>query len=221
MNYPYSLLPQTWQWVLYALYGAAMLAVLIKTPWRRLLDNENSHVFLGSCVGLTVMWLIKADGIPGMDYHYLGATLLTLMVGWRLAIIGMSLVLTGMVYDGMSDWHNFPINALLMGVLPVVISQLIHYFVQKKLPNNFFVYIFLTAFFGAGIAVAMSILAASGLLLASGVHALRILALKYLPYTPLMMFPEAFITGMLITMFVALRPNWVVTFDDDRYINGK
>jgi len=221
MNYPYTLLPDIWQWVLYGLYGAIMLAVLIKAPWRRLLDNEASHVFLGACVGLLLMWLIKADGIPGMDYHYLGATLLTLMVGWRLAMVGMSLVLTAMVYNGMTDWHNFPINALLMGVLPVLVSQAIHYGVQKKLPNNFFVYIFLTAFFGAAIAVASSILTASGLLLASDVHTLHALAWKYLPYTPLMMFPEAFITGMLITLFVVLRPNWVLTFDDERYIRGK
>jgi uncharacterized membrane protein len=35
------------------------------------------------------------------------------------------------------------------------------------------------------------------------------------------MFPEAFVTGMLITIFVVYHPDWVKTFDDDRYIKGK
>ena len=42
-----------------------------------------------------------------------------------------------------------------------------------------------------------------------------------LQYIPLFMFPEAFVTGMLISIFVVYRPNWVTTFDDERYIKGK
>lgn len=221
MNYPYHLLPAIWLWAGYAVYGIILLVVLIQAPWRWLMHNQHSHVYLGTCVGLLVLWMIRADGIPGMEYHYLGATLLTLMVGWRLAIIGMSLVLTGMIYNGMSTWAAFPINALLMGVLPVLVSQLFYYIADRKLPNNFFIYIFLAAFFGSAFAVAASVLSASGLLLLSGEHELTVLAQRYMPYTPLIMFAEAFLTGMLITIFVVLCPSWVSTFDDDRYIKGK
>ena len=42
-----------------------------------------------------------------------------------------------------------------------------------------------------------------------------------LQYLPLFMFPEAFVTGMLITIFVVYRPDWVATFDDERYLRGK
>jgi len=29
------------------------------------------------------------------------------------------------------------------------------------------------------------------------------------------------ITGMLISVFVVYKPDWVITFDDERYITGK
>lgn len=221
MNYPYHLLPELWLWIVYALYGAIMLGVIMTAPWRWLLTSAHSHIYLGACVGLLVLWSIRTDGIPGMEYHYLGATLLTLMVGWRLATVGMSLVLTAIIFNGASTWVAFPVNALLMGVIPVVTSQLVYYYVDKKLPNNFFIYIFLVAFFGSALAVASSVLSASGLLMLSGEHALQLMALRYIPYTPLIMFAEAFMTGMLITIFVVMCPSWVSTFDDDRYIKGK
>jgi len=38
---------------------------------------------------------------------------------------------------------------------------------------------------------------------------------------PLIMIPEGAFNGMLITLFVAYRPEWMRTFRDERYINGK
>ena len=47
------------------------------------------------------------------------------------------------------------------------------------------------------------------------------LSQKSLMYTPLFMFPEMFVTGMLISIFVVYKPDWVITFKDSRYITGK
>jgi uncharacterized membrane protein len=38
---------------------------------------------------------------------------------------------------------------------------------------------------------------------------------------PLFMFPEMFVTGMLTSIFVVYKPEWVITFHDERYIIGK
>jgi uncharacterized membrane protein len=32
---------------------------------------------------------------------------------------------------------------------------------------------------------------------------------------------EAMLTGMLVTLAVVYRPQWVATFDDERYIVGR
>jgi len=37
----------------------------------------------------------------------------------------------------------------------------------------------------------------------------------------LLMVPEAFITGIVIALLVAFRPQWVSTFDDNRYLKGR
>ncbi len=36
-----------------------------------------------------------------------------------------------------------------------------------------------------------------------------------------MMFPEAWISGAVIVVLIALRPQWVATFDDARYLRQR
>jgi uncharacterized membrane protein len=33
-----------------------------------------------------------------------------------------------------------------------------------------------------------------------------------------MFFPEAFVNGFVMSVMVGLRPEWVVSFDDDEYL---
>ena len=221
MNYPYGLLPETWHWIAAILYGLILIPTVITAPWQRFQRPEVMHVFLGSCVALLFLWQITTTQFPGLNYHYIGATLLTLMFGWQLALLAFSLVFLGMVLNGSSDWQSLPMNILVMGLVPILVSQLIYRLVDSKLPNHFFIYVFLNAFFGAGIALLAMIGIASSILILGDVYSFSQLASDYYPFVPLMIFPEGFITGMLITIFVVYRPTWVTSFDDDRYIKGK
>ena len=221
MNYPYGLLPDSWHWFAAVLYGLVLLPTLWTAPWKRFQRPETVHVFLGSCVGLLLMWHITTTQFPGLNYHYIGATLLTLMFGWELALIAFSLVFLGMRFNGPSDWQSLPMNILVMGLVPILVSHAIYRLVDGKLPIHFFIYVFLNAFFGAGIALVAMIGVASGILILGDVYSFSQLAHDYYPFIPLMVFPEGFITGMLISIMVAMTPNWVSTFDDLRYLSGK
>ena len=221
MNYPYGLLPDSWHWIAVVLYGLVLVPTLLTAPWKRFQRPETVHVFLGSCVGLLLMWHITTTQFPGLNYHYIGATLLTLMFGWQLALLAFSVVFLGMMLNGTSDWQSLPINILVMGLVPILVSQVIYRLVDGKLPNHFFIYVFLNAFFGAGIALVAVIGVASGLLILGEVYSFDQLAQDYYPFIPLMVFPEGFITGMLISIMVAMAPTWVSTFDDLRYLSGK
>ena len=221
MNYPYGLLPDSWHWIAVVLYGLVLVPTLLTAPWKRFQRPETVHVFLGSCVGLLLMWHITTTQFPGLNYHYIGATLLTLMFGWQLALLAFSLVFLGMMLNGTSDWQSLPMNILVMGLVPILVSQVIYRLVDGKLPNHFFIYVFLNAFFGAGIALVAMIGVASGLLILGEVYSFDQLAQDYYPFIPLMVFPEGFITGMLISIMVAMAPTWVSTFDDLRYLSGK
>jgi len=221
MNYPYGLLPDSWHWFAAVLYGLALIPALFSAPWQRFKRPEIVHVFLGSCVGLLLMWHITTTQFPGLNYHYIGATLLTLMFGWQLALVAFTLVFIGMMFNGSSDWQTLPMNILVMGLVPILVSQTIYRLVDSKLPNHFFIYVFLNAFFGAGFALVAMIGVASGILILGEVYSFEQLAYEYYPFIPLMVFPEGFITGMLISIMVAMTPNWVCTFDDLRYLSGK
>ncbi len=221
MNFPDQLLPQVWLWTADGLYAALLGFASWRAPWKKLLKPSMQHVYFGTCVGLLLLWGLRAGVTPGMGFHLLGATLLTLMFGWPLAIIAISLVLLGAVLDGSAGWHAYALNMLVFGALPVLVSHALYRAVDRWLPNHFFVYIFLCAFLGGALAMTVSGLGAVVVLVGSGTYPFAKLAREYLPFFPLMIFPEALLNGMLMTMLVGLRPQWVVTFDDERYLRPR
>jgi uncharacterized membrane protein len=221
MNIPYELLAPAWHWSAAVVYIALLALAARRAPWARLREESQLHVYLGTCVVLMLLWLIKTPILPGLEYHYLGATLLTLMFGWQLAAIGMSVVLAAMVFNGNVSWASYPLNALVMGFVPVAASHAILRLVERRLPPNFFVYVFIAAYWGAAFAAALAVVAGASVLWLAGVYTFDQLAEKYLPLIVLLVVPEGFITGTLITLMVTLRPAWVGTFDDNRYLKGR
>jgi len=93
--------------------------------------------------------------------------------------------------------------------------------VLRLLPRHFFVYIFINGFFGSALTVFGVGLAATLMLVIAGAYEWDYLATEYLPYFLLLGFSEAWLSGMLITLFVIYRPNWVATFDDSSYLANK
>lgn len=221
MNIPSSLLPETWLWAALLLYGGLLAIAIRLAPWARLGEEVQRHVYLGSCVALMLLWTIKTPILPGIEYHYLGATLLTLMFGWPLAVLGMSVVLAGALLAGGTDWAAYPVNALLMGVVPVAVTHATLRAAERYLPANFFIYVFVVAYWGAALAAAAAVLAASAVLWLADAYTPGQLGEKYSPLLVLLTVPEAFITGMLVTLMVVYRPSWVDSFDDNRYLKGK
>jgi uncharacterized membrane protein len=222
LHIPSALMPGALLWAGNILFLLLLLLAVKIAPWKQLLEQQESqHVFLGAVVILLSVWGIKAGISPGLGFHHLGATLFTLMFGWPLATIGLTITMLASLALQASDWSSLGINSLLSIAIPIIVSYLILKFSQKWLPDNFFIYIFVCAFFGAGVAIAISRLSAIALLSLINAYPNDQLIEESLQYLPLIMFPEAFVTGMLITIFVVYHPDWVSTFDDDRYIKGK
>ena len=207
--------------VIYMLFAIAVLVACFRAPWYHLKESASLNVLLAIVVGVMVIWTLRAGFAPGLDIHFLGTTLLTLMFGWEFAILAITLVLLAHGINNGSSLLAVPGNSLLLGVLPAVVSHAIFRFSDRRLPNNFFIYIFVCAFFGAGAAVASVILVTSALHWLGGVYTWEYLWQNYTRYMPLVMVPEGFITGMLMSLFVAYRPEWVSTFDDSRYLKDK
>ncbi len=208
-------------WIINILYGVVLIAALRMAPWRRLLQNEQLHLFLGTSVVLILLWHVRGAALDELSFHFLGVTTVTLMFGWSFAIIGTSLALIGVTINGSAEWSIFAINELIVGIIPATITQISLVLVRTYLPKNFFIYVLGNGFFTAWIATTIAGYTAAWILVGSGTTSYEHLSNTIIPFFPLIFFPEAFINSWAVTILVCYRPNWIHSFSDDLYIQGK
>jgi uncharacterized membrane protein len=196
--------------------------VLRDITCRTELYQLHSGPFLGGMVALTLLWFLTARSTLGLEYHFHGAMLFTLLYGWRHAFIAMVIIelITSLVGQPFS-FAYFALNNLLFVLLPIYIANRIHTRVEKYLPPNFFVFIFVSAFFGAALSLAAMLVFSTTLLNLLADISWNRLWKDYLIFLPLMMFGEAFMTGMLMTLLALFKPRWVKGFDEKRYFSNK
>lgn len=221
MNLPDTLLGEAWYWMAWAVWLPLFARSLFRAPWALLKESELLNVWLGMIVLVTLIWSLKAGVRPGLTMHLLGATVFTLTFGPHLAFVGLSLVLIGIGLNGEAGFLAYAINALLMAGVGVALSQVIYRLTLRILPQHFFIYIFINGFFGSALTVFGVGLAATILLTVADIYSWDYLASEYLPYFLLLGFSEAWLSGMLMTVFVIYRPGWVATFDDSSYLANK
>ncbi len=220
MNLISDLVPGAWLIPLWLMTGGVFVYMLRRARWDILGQRQNLNVFLAATVVVLGLWLIKTGIKPGLNFHMLGATVLTLMFRPWFALLALALVITGITVQN-GEYRAFPANFLIMGLAPVLVSWGIYRLVDSRLPNHLFIYIFLNAFFAPALAIlSVGILSTSFVALA-GAYPMDYLMEDYLPFYFLMGWAEAFATGMAITLMVVYKPEWVATFDDHRYLIGK
>ena len=197
--------------------GACLAWAARGAPWSRLRDGELLHVFLGTIVGVAMLWSISSavGALPRM--HLLGATLMVLMSGPRLALIGMSAAIALSSTVAPESAAALPVRALAGGVLPVAVSHTVLRACERWLPPNFFVYVFGAAFFGGAAAMVVTGLVTTGVVSARAPATLPADA-PVVAVLLLLGFAEATVTGMLATLMAVYRPRWIGTFSDERYL---
>lgn len=222
MNLPDTLLPTGLAWLFNLLLGLLLGYAAWRAPWRLFLSvPARQHLFLAACLLLVLLWGMRAEVGPGLSIHFLGMTAFCLMFGWPLALLGGAIVMAGYSFLGEAGWTTLGINTLLTSSIPALIAHAMLIISRRHMPANFFVYVFVPGFLAAALGVLASTLLGAGLLLLAGVYDATHLGHDYLPYLPLVMLPEAVLNGMVITTLVAIKPDWVATFDDEVYIRSK
>ena len=168
---------------------------------------------------LVLIWSLVAGVKPGLSLHLLGATVFTLCFGPQLAFIGLSLVTAGVILNGDSSLLVFGVNALLLAGVGVASSAFFYRLFYRVFPKHFFVYVFINGFFAAALNIVVVGLCITAFLAILGIYSWAYLSDEYLPYFFLLAFSEAWLSGMVITVFVLYRPSWVLTFDDSLYLS--
>lgn len=182
-------------------------------PWYKLRGDADAQRVLGMAVlALVAMRGFNTQAVLGVQLHFIGAAVATLMFGWRFALWAMATVsLAARVAD--VAWHGWAFDFIATGALPVLVAHTI-WRMEQRLPANLFVYVFVAAFFGAAISMMASTLFKATVEAMSGAHQ----AAQYLVAMIPMMFGEAFFSGGAMSLVVVYRPQWCASFDDARYL---
>ncbi len=208
--------------LLWALCGTTCLLALRFADWRALRRvPARVHLVLGGVLFCVLLWSLSVRVIEGLSVHLLGMTTLTLILGWRFAILagtlalGIHALVTGLPVAALAaTW-------LLTVAVPATVSRGLVYLLRRVRSRNLFIYM-LGAGFGGGLLSALAVaIAALLLLVAMGRGEWAAEALANLPLLPLIMFPEGFINGMVVTTLTVFYPDAVKTFDDRYYLDGK
>ena len=102
-----------------------------------------------------------------------------------------------------------------------MLTRVLLYLCQRLLPHNFFIYVFVNAFLAGALSMLASGLVSAGLQQLSGVHAPGSVYANFVMVLPMLMFGEGFLNGAALSLAVAYRPQWVATFHDRWYLQGK
>lgn len=220
MGLPAALISDGILWPANAALFMLVLYALRSAQLRYMLDNRFTHVFFASCVVLLLLWNTRVGVLPALNFHLLGVTTLTLMFGWAYAILAVLAVSAGTLINQQGEWIALGVNTLVTGCIPVLLTQCLLRFAQSRMPNHIFVYIYINGFLAAGLSVLAASIAGAIIMQLVDARSSEWLNYQYYPFFPLVFFAEAFLNGMLTTALVVLRPEWVCSFDDARYLDN-
>lgn len=198
-----------------ALAAVALAASLALRPWR-LLAGQPALItpLLATLAILPWLWALPALHHAPLQLRWSGAVLVLLMLGWPLAVPVLLAV-------GAIAWAISPLDvaaalaaATWQGIVPATLALVLGALLRRWLPDHPFIYILGRGFLGA----VLCLFAAHLLAQPFGVP---------LPGVPgdldrvarwLMAWGDAFVTGMLTAIFVAFKPEWLLTWSDRRYL---
>jgi len=218
MDIPSGLINSAWLWLSWIVYTLTVSYALYTAPWARMRERDSTNIYFGTIVVLLLFWNLKAGILPGQTFHFLGATMMTLMFGWSFAVLAMGVLVLISTFSGNGGWDTYALNAFLLGAIPITFTWLLLRVSQRRLPHNFFIYIFLNAFFAAVLGTILMGSASYGVLWVSAAYTSAELSGGFLPLVIMLAFPEGTLNGIAITMMVVYKPEWVATFYDKLYL---
>ncbi len=195
---------------------ACLCASLWLNPWRMLVGTELLTPLLATLVLLPWLWALPSLHHMPLQLHWSGAPLVTLMLGWPLAVL--ALVAVGITTTLISATSLDTATALIVwqGLLPATFALLLGAALRRWVTHHPFVYVLGRGFLGSVLCIfAASLLAQwTGHELPNVSNGLSVIAFW------LMAWGDAFITGMMCAIFVAFKPYWLATWSDNLYLKS-
>ncbi len=192
-----------------------LLPALGLRPWRLLAHHGLQTPLLATLALLPLLWALPFWHAMPLHLQWSGACLVMLCLGWPLAV--PVLTLAGALTWAITGASGTQALALLLwqGLVPATLALGLGALLRRFLPQHPFVYVLGRGFFGT----ALCVFAAKLLAQAAG-HTLPNISTD-LAWVALwlMAWGDAFVTGMLVAIFVAYRPQWLATWSDTLYLS--
>ncbi|MCW8331612.1 energy-coupling factor ABC transporter permease [Photobacterium sp. SDRW27] len=209
------------QWGGYLVWLGILAFSLPREFWPKFrAEKDYQHLVLASVVVLFLLWSLRAGIAEGLQVHFLAITVLVLSHGWRIAGLIGSFPLIFLSAIGLVSWQDTGLHALTGVIFPVLFSYAVFLFSYRFMARHLFVYIFVAAFLNGALTMIIHLLLTSGWMYLAGHYSWSYIVDNYLVLLPLLLFPEALINGMAMTLLVVYKPEWVRTFADRDYINS-
>lgn len=198
------------------------LWALKSAPWRALLTNgARLHLYLGFTLGLSFFWSWLTVNVQSIfQVHLLLITTMVFIFGLRLSLIAGAAATLLMHLLLHNPWQNMGFHYFINVLTPVLISRSILHFISKIRVQNIFIYTLGGGFLGSMISVlGTGLMAIVTLWLSHSTLVWPTLDHSYLFL--LLLFPEGFSNGAIISTLTILKPDLVKTYDDSFYLDGK
>lgn len=201
-------------WLDAALALAGLATALALRPWRGLGRDGPPWPWLAWWALLPAFWAADRFVAMPVAMPLSGACLLMLMAGWPLAVLALlpTALLTLLIGDlsAAEALHRF----VWLGLVPATLALALGAALRRWLPHHLFVYILGRGFFATAVAgAAAGALAALLFPLPDGLSADDVMLGRWLAA-----WGDAWISGMLVAIFVAFRPQWLATYTDSLYL---
>lgn len=196
----------------------ALMVSLWLRPWRMLRTEGGVRDLITPMLAVLVIlpwvWALPALHKSPLQLQLSGAPLVTLMLGWPLAVpVLMGVGILSWLISGAS-WTDAIGLVTWQGIVPATFTLLLGAALRRWLPHHLFIYVLGRGFIGS-----VFCLFASSLLAQALGHQLPNIHddLSRVAHW-LMAWGDAFLTGMTCAIFVAYRPQWLATWSDGLYL---
>ena len=184
-------------------------------PWRMLAAGSALLTpMLASVVLLPWLWALPNLHHMPLQLHWSGAPLVTLMLGWPLAVLTLTAV--GAITTVISSTSAEAALGLVVwqGLVPATFTLLLGAALRRWVSHHPFVYVLGRGFLGAVLCIFLSSVLAQSL----GHDVPYVSSSLSMIGLWLMAWGDAFITGMVCAIFLAYRPQWLATWSDQMYL---
>jgi uncharacterized membrane protein len=198
-----------------ALTLLALGASLWMRPWRMLAAGSALLTpMLASVVLLPWLWALPNLHQMPLQLHWSGAPLVTLMLGWPLAVLTLTAIGAITTVISSTSAEAALVLVVWQGLVPATFTLLLGAALRRWVSHHPFVYVLGRGFLGAVLCIFLSSVLAQSM----GHDVPYVSSSLSMIGLWLMAWGDAFITGMVCAIFLAYRPQWLATWSDQMYL---